>query len=96
MYCTLNEYVDVQAVLDYVRTVLLTFCLLREARLISPFRFVDCSLLASRRDDESKTTQIGDKGSCEARREMKKVVVCAQTNAWRHNGLAVAQKGTPP
>ena len=56
MYCTLNEYVDVQAVLDYVRTVLLTFCLLREARLISPFRFVDCPLLASRRDAESKTT----------------------------------------
>ena len=29
------------------------------------------------------------------RREMKKVVVCAQTNIWRHNGLAVAKKGTP-
>ena len=29
--------------------------------LISPFRFVDCPLLASRRDAESKTTPLGRK-----------------------------------
>ena len=32
------------------------FCLWWEARLIFPFRFVDCPLLASRRDVEFKTT----------------------------------------
>jgi hypothetical protein len=38
------------------RFLLLFFAYWWEARLISPFRFVDCPLLASRRDAESKTT----------------------------------------
>ena len=39
--------------------LLLFFAYWWEARLISPFRFVDCPLLASRRDAESKTTPRG-------------------------------------
>ena len=27
---------------------------------------------------------------------MKKVVVCARTNTWRHNGLAIAKKESNP
>ena len=38
------------------RFLLLCFAYYEKRDLISPFRFVDCPLLASRRDAESKTT----------------------------------------
>ena len=41
------------------RFLLLFFAYSREARLISPFRFVECPLLASRRDAEYNDSAFG-------------------------------------